>query len=186
MSASSKPWKKARSGKVNRFYVGGTYSFLIELDDIDPAVNDDEGILESSDGEYKKTLKVSGDGTMIDDTFIHLMFPGVTPGKKYTLTYDLKKDADGNDLGKIVMFHEMLIEQTDLDDPKPAEERDLPEDDDDFPAWDAQTYSAELAGLYEDPDPDADEDSVLESEQATENDPEEDISRFDDYEEEER
>lgn len=179
MTSNKEPKKKARSGKVNRFYLGGTYSFLIEIEDIDPAINDDEATLESSDGAYKKTLKVAGDGTKVDASFIHLMFPGVIPGKKYTLTYDMKKDGDGNELGKMVMFDELLIEQKDLNKPEPDDETDESDENEDIPRWEARPYSADLAALYEEPDPDADEDAKLENDQATEDEATQEMDRPD-------
>jgi len=180
--------KKARSGKVNRFYNGGTYSFLMELDDIDPAMNDDEATLESTGGEYKKTVKVGREGTKVDDKYMLLMFAGVIPGKRYTLTYDLNQDVEGNDLGEFTLFYDMPIEREDLDNTDPVvrnSERE-PDDDDDIPTFDVEEVDEEAAALYEEPDPEADEDAILESEESRVDDEKEDVERWDDFDEEER
>ncbi|MFX0196153.1 MAG: hypothetical protein ACFFCW_08525 [Candidatus Hodarchaeota archaeon] len=89
------------------------FAVLIPLDDIFiDAVDDDEAILESADGAYKKTLRVTEAGQKIDEEYIQLTFPNVIPGKKYTLTYDTKEDADGYEVSKVVMLSRKLgIEQ---------------------------------------------------------------------------
>ncbi len=96
-------------------YIRGPTKFavLIPLDDIFiDAVDDDEAILESADGAYKKTLRVVEVGQKIDEEYIQLTFLNVIPGKKYTLTYDTKEDADGYEVSKVVMLSRKLgIEQ---------------------------------------------------------------------------
>jgi len=39
------------------------------------------------------------------------MFKDVTPGKKYTLTYDTKEDADQSEVAKVVMLDRVIQTQ---------------------------------------------------------------------------
>jgi hypothetical protein len=91
--------------KENRINQAGTITFLIPLDNVFiDAVEDDEATLSSSDGEYNRTLKVSEAGKKEDDEYLRLTFRGVKAGKKYTLTYDTKEDADGTEVTKMILF----------------------------------------------------------------------------------
>jgi len=158
--------RMARSGKRNKFYLGGTYYILIELDDIDPATNDDEATLKSSDEKYKKTIKVAEKSKKVDDKYLRLEFSGVIPGKEYTLEYDLNKDGDGNDLGTFIVFHELLIEEEDLDIKQPFTKRQDVSDDGILPYSEPEIVPSDIDELYQEPDVDADDEAILQSEQA--------------------
>ncbi len=158
--------RKARSGKRNQFYLGGTYYILIEMDDIDPAINDDEATLESSDEKYKKTIKVAEKSEKVDDKYLRLEFSGVIPGKQYSLEYDLNKDNDGNDLGRFIVFHELLIEEEDLDKKRPITKHQDISVDGALPYSESGFVSSEIDELYQEPDIDADDEAILQSEQA--------------------
>jgi hypothetical protein len=163
---------KGMSGKPTRFYTGGTFTVLIEMDDIDPAMHDDEATLESKDGMYKQTLKVAQEGTKIDDTYLRLTFSGVFPDKIYTLTYDLKKDSEGNDLGKMIMFFELPISQDDMDNLDPIDSLPAEGEEELIPSTRPGIFNKEASELYVEPDPDADEEAIFLDEEATEGGPE--------------
>lgn len=167
MTESKKKRTAAVGGRANRFYTGGTYTVLIEMADIDPATNDDEATLEADDGSYKKTVKVADEGVRHDDDFLKLTFTGVIPGKEYTLTYDLKKDADGNELGEVIMFAGMLIDQEDMDNTRPVDYRPDPEIEDkgEFEIWKAGKLDPETVEIYEEPDPEQDDDKIFADEE---------------------
>ena len=151
MKKNDKNRKKARSGRVNRFFTGGTFTVNIEMDDLDPATNDDEATLKSVDGIYNKTLKVSDVGIKADDKFLRITFPGVIAGKQYDLEYDLKQDADGNELGVITVLYHFDITSDDLD---VSESVKLPSEDPKI--WKGKTfksskYDIKTAKLYQEP-----------------------------------
>lgn len=101
-------WATLFRGKAHSNLI--TLKVVVDLADIDPVIEDDEAILESIDGEYKKTLKVAEVAERIDKDHLQLTFKKVIPSKRYTLTYDLKKDSHGNELGKFDIFYSVLIE----------------------------------------------------------------------------
>jgi hypothetical protein len=155
--------KKARSGKKNKFFLGGTYTVFIELDDIDAAIHDDEATLESTDDAYKKTVKVAEVGKIINDEFLRITFTGVIPGKKYSFIYDLKKDLEGNELGTITMFYDLVIDYDNMDgltNRKEFQAQDE-EEKDEISNLEHMAYDSESADLYEEPDPEADEEAIL-------------------------
>jgi len=95
-----------------------TLTVLIPLDDIFlEAVEDDEALLESTDGAYRNTLKVYEEGEKIDEEYIRLVFHEVVPDKKYTLIYDTKEDDEGTEVAKVIMFHSKLIGTAELENP---------------------------------------------------------------------
>lgn len=118
----------------NRINQAGTVTFLLPLDNIFiDAIDDDEATLASRDGEYSRTLRISEVGKREDDEYLRLTFRGIKAGKKYTLTYDTKEDADAMEVAKIVMFartitFEQLEKPIRLDKPfEDAEEKDAAE-----------------------------------------------------------
>ena len=179
MNQNEQNRKKARSGRVNRFFTGGTFTVNIEMDDLDPATNDDEATLKSVDGIYSKTLKVSDVGIRVDDKFLRITFPGVIAGKQYDLEYDLKQDADGNELGVITVLYHITITSDDLD---VSESVQFPSETPETwkgESFESTTYDAEVAKLYQEP-----EEAVEQKDDNNEFDEGSDPDDDDDYEDE--
>lgn len=121
MNNKRKEKNAVRSGKKTCLYVGGTYSVIIEMRNFDPAIYDDKIILESEDGSYDQTLEVMKEYVHVEEDRYRFTFTGVRPGKRYTLTYDLGKDSEGNKLGVFTMFKALPIEPRQMDTLKPVE-----------------------------------------------------------------
>jgi hypothetical protein len=150
-----------KSGKLAQYYTGGTFSVIIEIGDLDPAIHDDEATLESSDGEYRQTLPVARDGFRINDKYLRVTFAGVQAGKDYTLTYNLKKDQEGHDLGKIIMFNKRPLESKDMDNLEPIDNNPpLKKNAPEVPPWESTAFSFDIISIYQEPDPDADEEAI--------------------------
>ena len=136
-----------------------TYSITLELDEIDPATNDDEATLKADDDSYEKTLKIAEEGVWVDDDHLRLWFTGVLPGKTYTLTYDLKTDADGNELGSFNVFEELLIRFEDLNTDQLGREDDV-EETEGVEFWEAFGVDKDEVEEWEEPDPDEDDEPL--------------------------
>jgi hypothetical protein len=107
---------KIARGSSNCLDQFDVFVVVIPLDEIFvDSVDNDEATLESTDGEYKLTLRVAEAGKKVDDQRIRLTFPGVVPGKKYTLTYDTKLDATGAEVISLEIFSSRLITTRDLE-----------------------------------------------------------------------
>ncbi len=161
------PKKKSMSGKLNKFSSGGVFYVLIELQEIDPAIHDDQATLESSDGTYKKMLKVGSEGVKIDKEHLRLAFPGVVPGKLYTLVYDLKKDGKGNDLGKMTLFQSMEIRADQLNVPEGVSTSQESALAGEVEPWATGGGESMIESDYEEPDPDIDYEKKFVSEEST-------------------
>jgi len=118
MSAS---YKVKRGPGGNRLNVAWTYTLLIDLEEIDPAYQDDEITLESDDQAYKQTLILGKDGEVIDHRWVKLTFTKIIPGKTYTCFHDLKRTSSEK-TGKIVLFRSAPLEISHLNKPFPVEE----------------------------------------------------------------
>jgi len=118
MSASYKV-KRGQGG--NKLNVAWTYTLLIDLEEIDPAYQDDEITLESDDQAYKQTLILGKDGEVIDHRWVKLTFTKIIPGKTYTCIHDLKRTSSEK-TGKIILFRSAPLEISHLNKPFPVEE----------------------------------------------------------------
>ncbi len=99
----------------NTLKLPGALAIIVPLDPVFVnAVDVDEATLASADGAYRKTLRVIQESKKVDDEHVQLVFLGVVPGKKYTLTYDTKLDADESEVANLVMFDSRLIGADDL------------------------------------------------------------------------
>ncbi len=85
--------KVKRGEGGNKINISWTYTLLIDLEEIDPAYQDDEITLESDDQSYKQTLALGKDGEKVDDRWLKLTFSKIIPGKTYTCTHDLKRTS---------------------------------------------------------------------------------------------
>jgi len=115
MNKERKEKNAARSGKKTCFCVGGTYSVIVEMRNFDPEIYDDKIILKSEDGSYDQTLEVMEEYVHVEEDWYRFTFTGVRPGKRYTLTYELGKDSEGNELGVFTMFKALPIEPKQMD-----------------------------------------------------------------------
>jgi len=104
--------------KLNRLDQSGVFTVFVPVgEDFIGGLNHDEATLESHDGAYKQTIQVSQEGKPDERQHVRLTFRGVVPGKKYTLTYDTKLDAEGGEVMRIEVFHERLLGAKDLKNP---------------------------------------------------------------------
>lgn len=102
--------------KLNRIDLLGSLTVVIPVDEVFvTATEADEATLESTDGTYTQTLKVGEAGRQIDEEHVQLVYRGVVPGKKYTLTYDTQLDADATEVMVVKVFSSRLIEGKDLE-----------------------------------------------------------------------
>ncbi|MGB9698786.1 MAG: hypothetical protein ACPL5I_05315 [Thermodesulfobacteriota bacterium] len=101
---------KVKRGKGgNKINISWNYTLLIDLEEIDPAYQDDEITLESDDKSYKQTLILGKDGEAIDNRWLKLTFTKIIPGKTYTCIHDLKRTSEQK-TGKIVLFRSASLE----------------------------------------------------------------------------
>jgi len=88
---------------------------LIEMDELFiHTVQMDEATLSSLDNKYRKTVSLEQVGEIEDEKFIKIVFPGVVPGKKYTLIYDTNLDSIGEIVTKVILFQNKFIQTVDL------------------------------------------------------------------------
>lgn len=114
-------YKVKRGKESNKINISWTYTLLIDLEEIDPAYQDDEITLESDDKSYKQTLILGKDGEAVDDRWLKLTFTKIIPGKTYTCIHDLKRTS-AEKTGKIVLFRSAPLEVKHLNKIQPVEE----------------------------------------------------------------
>jgi hypothetical protein len=103
--------------KLNRIELR-SLTVIVPVDEIFvDAVDDDEATLESSDGSYKKTVSVKQIGDKFEEQFMKIVFPGVVPGKEYSLIYDTHLDDETEMVTKVTMFQKRLIDADDMEKP---------------------------------------------------------------------
>lgn len=118
MKASYKV-KRGKGG--NKINISWTYTLLIDLEEIDPAYEDDEITLESDDKSYKQTLILGKDGEVIDNRWLKLTFTKIIPGKTYTCIHDLKRTT-AQKTWKVILFRSAPLEIKHLNKIQPVEE----------------------------------------------------------------
>ncbi|MDX1811079.1 MAG: hypothetical protein R3240_03975, partial [Gammaproteobacteria bacterium] len=77
----------------------------------------DEASLQSLDGTYKKTVEIKQIGEVVEEQFMKMVFPGVVPGARYTLTYNTNLDSEGELTTNVIMFQNRLIDTKDMLEP---------------------------------------------------------------------
>lgn len=117
--AESYKVKRGKGG--NKINISWTYTLLIDLEEIDPAYEDDEITLESDDQAYKQTLILGKDGEKIDERWIKITFTKIIPGKAYTCFHDLKRTSSQK-TAKVVLFRSSPLEAKHLNKPYPVKE----------------------------------------------------------------
>jgi hypothetical protein len=91
MSLSREGKSPAQSGKKTSFYVGGTYSLILNLPDL-PEQHAALLTLSAEDASYRQTIRVSEERVSVGDDRYRFTFTGVIPDRIYTLTYHTETD----------------------------------------------------------------------------------------------